>query len=81
MLAVVIIAVIGALMLATTPGIAAPSPCSARSGATVRVVVELYPLIRGQSEAARISMIPRAMPMTTACVRSEACSLPRILLT
>ena len=41
-LAVFIIAVFGALMLATTAGIAAPSPCSARSGATVPVVVELY---------------------------------------
>ena len=42
MVAVVIVAVLGALMLATTTGIAAPSPCSARSGATVPVVVELY---------------------------------------
>ena len=41
-LAVFVIAVVGALVLATTPGIAAPSPCSARSGAVVPVVVELY---------------------------------------
>src|ERR1700749_811271 len=42
MLAGVAVAGFGALVLATTTGIAAPSPCSARSGATVPVVVELY---------------------------------------
>ena len=41
-LAVFIIAIFGPLIPATTAGIAAPSPCSARSGAMVPVVVELY---------------------------------------
>jgi hypothetical protein len=41
-LALLAIAVFGTLMLAAPAGIAAASPCSAQSGTTVPVVVELY---------------------------------------